>query len=109
MAGALIGVASLDQIPPGSIVPVRMAGVGVALFNVGGRVYAVDDCCVRCGSSLAQGTLRGAEIGCSKCGWHYDVVTGRVSGIPALFADTFEVRIDGSRILLGATPIAHRR
>jgi nitrite reductase/ring-hydroxylating ferredoxin subunit len=65
-------------------------------------VFAVDDSCVRCGSSLAAGTLRGTIVLCSGCDWLYDITTGCVNGIPALQVDTFEVKIVGPTVMLGA-------
>ena len=75
----------------------------VALFNVDGQLFAVDDCCARCGTSLAEGALSGAILSCRGCDWRYDVRTGRVNDLPALRLDTFEVKIVASRILVATT------
>jgi nitrite reductase/ring-hydroxylating ferredoxin subunit len=72
----------------------------IAVFNADGRLFAVDDLCVRCGSSLALGTLRGTVVCCSGCDWRYDVTTGCVNGVPTLRIDTFEVRTDAGRIMV---------
>jgi len=99
-------IARLDQIAPGTAIALATAtGSIVALFNVGGRVFALDDSCIRCGSSLAAGSLRGIDIGCSGCDWQYDVTTGCVNDIPALRIDTFETKIVDARIMV-AMPAA---
>ena len=100
-------VLPLDCLAPGATVPAAIDGSAVALFNVGGSIYATDDFCIRCGGSLAAGTLSGTLVRCSGCDWEYDVVTGSVNGIPALRIDTFEVRIAGPDVLV-PTPLEPR-
>ena len=96
----LIEIASVDGVPAGTAIVVHVAGVPVALFNLDGSMFAVQDTCVRCGSSLAHGTLAGPEVACSGCDWHSDVTTGRVSGVPALRLETFRVTTVGQRVLV---------
>jgi nitrite reductase/ring-hydroxylating ferredoxin subunit len=75
----------------------------VALFDVNGRLYAVEDACMRCGSSIAAGLLAGAEITCNGCSWRYDVTTGCVKGVPALRVNVFEVKTVGARVMVAAS------
>ena len=101
-------IARLDQIAPGTAIAlVTATGSVVALFNVAGHIFTLDDSCIRCGSSLAAGSLRGAEIGCSGCDWQYDVTTGCVNGIPALRIDTFETKIVDARIIVAMPGTSH--
>jgi len=101
-----VDIARLDQVAPARGLAVPIANGVVALFNVNGRIFAVDDSCVRCGSSLAAGTLRGVDVTCSGCDWQYDVTTGCVNGIPALQIDTFEVKAVDSRIMVASPSIS---
>jgi nitrite reductase/ring-hydroxylating ferredoxin subunit len=98
-----VEVSCLDRIAPGAATVVAGADGPIALFNVDGRVFAVDDSCVRCGSSLAAGALDGNHVSCPGCDWRYDVATGCVNGIPALQIDTFEVRVVDSRVMVATT------
>jgi nitrite reductase/ring-hydroxylating ferredoxin subunit len=92
------------RIMPGTGVRIAIAEhFAVALFEVGDRVCAIDDLCVRCGKSLAQGTLRGTIVSCCGCDWRYDITNGRVNDIPALRIDTFETKVVDSRILIATT------
>jgi nitrite reductase/ring-hydroxylating ferredoxin subunit len=54
-----VEVAKLDQLAPGQGMTVTVRGVPVALFNVDGTVYAIDDTCLHAGVSLETGELRG--------------------------------------------------
>jgi len=95
-----VEVASTEQLVAGTGALVKLSNIAIALFNVRGKIFAIDDTCVRCGSSLAAGSLRATEITCSGCDWQYDVTTGRVNGIPALRTDTFEAKIVDTRVFL---------
>jgi len=100
---AFVDIARLDHILAGAAIVVSVNGTAIAVFNIDGSLFAVDDSCVRCGSSLAAGLLSGSHVTCSKCEWRYDVTNGRVNGIPALRIDTFEVRTVGARVMVADT------
>ncbi len=91
-------VARLSEIPEARGLAVALEANSVALFKVGDAVFAVDDACVRCGSSLASGLLDGPVVRCSACGWRYDVITGRTVGVPELRIDTFEATVSDGTI-----------
>jgi len=98
-----VEVCRLERIAPGSATVVSGQHGLIALFNADGQIFAVDDACVRCGSSLAAGTLNGTQVCCSGCDWRYDITTGCVNGIPALAIDTFVVRVVDSRVMISTT------
>lgn len=98
-----IDVAGLDQLARGAGRAVTIAECDVALFNVDGRLFAIEGACLRCGSSLAAAVPTRLEIQCPDCGWRYDIATGTVIAVPALQLHTYEVRIDGSRVLVETT------
>ena len=104
MPTRLVRIARLDQLAPGQGVAVAVAGDAIALFRIDGQTFAIDDACARCGSSLANGTLRGATVACAGCGREYDVRTGAVSGVPALRIDTFDVTVVESVVMLAVEP-----
>ena len=54
-------VAKLDQLAPGQGMTVTVRGVDVALFNVDGSVFAMEDACLHAGVSLGAGELREAR------------------------------------------------
>jgi len=85
------------------ITVVRVADNAIAVFNVDGGLFAIDDSCLRCGASLASGAFRGRQVICSRCDWQYDVITGCVHGVPRLRIDRFEVKIVNSQVLVATT------
>jgi len=98
-----VEAAPLCNIAPGAAIAVVIAETAVALFNADGKIFAVDDSCIRCGSSLAAGSLEGTKVTCSGCEWRYDIRSGCLCGLPALQIDTFEVKIVDSRVMIGKT------
>lgn len=49
----------------------------MALFNVGGEVFAINAVCPHRGGPLANGRLDGHVLACPWHGWTFDVRTGR--------------------------------
>ncbi len=92
-------VAVRSELPPGGKKLVDLDGRSIALFNVGGEFYAIDDVCTHDGGPLAEGELEGAEIRCPRHGARFDVRTGQALGFPAFEAvDTLAVEVRGDDI-----------
>jgi 3-phenylpropionate/trans-cinnamate dioxygenase ferredoxin subunit len=98
-----VETASLDQLPPGTSMVVAVGGDAVALFNVGGLVYAIADSCIHADNSLSAGRLDGKVVTCGGHGWRYDVTTGCVIGIPGLATDSFRTKIVDGKIMVALT------
>src|SRR6478609_3246174 len=65
----------------------------VAIFCAADAVYAIDDPCIRCGTSLCAGSVHRLVVTCAGCGWRYDISTGQVKNVPALRAHVYDLRI----------------
>jgi Rieske [2Fe-2S] domain len=57
-------VADVEQLPPGRGTVVTVEGKDVALFNVDGTVYAIEDACLHHGMSLGTSKLEGKIVTC---------------------------------------------
>jgi nitrite reductase/ring-hydroxylating ferredoxin subunit len=80
---ALTKIATLADVPPGSAKQVAVNGRMLAVFNVGGTVYVLDDTCPHRGGPLSEGEVHGTEV---TCPWHaanFDLTTGRHLSPPA--------------------------
>jgi nitrite reductase/ring-hydroxylating ferredoxin subunit len=82
---------------------VTARGGPVALFNVDGTVYAIDDTCRHAGVSLGTGELRGNIVRCSAHGWRYDVTTGHTMNEPDCRVTRYPVQVVEGMILVDAT------
>jgi nitrite reductase/ring-hydroxylating ferredoxin subunit len=96
-------VATLEQIAPGKSLVVNVAGKSVALFNVEGRIYAIDDSCMHQGASLGAGKLEGKIVTCRAHGLKYDVTTGFVGGSPGFGVASHAVQIVDGRITVAVS------
>jgi 3-phenylpropionate/trans-cinnamate dioxygenase ferredoxin subunit len=110
-----VRVASAADIPPGTMKQVEVAGVRVALVNLGGEFVAIDDTCSHEEASLSRGTLTGEVVVCPKHGARFNVKTGRVLALPAVRSvAVYPVRVEGDEILVAPDPqrsagVPHRR
>ncbi len=78
----LVKVAENEEIQPGHATAVSVNGTRIAVFNVDGKFFAVQDVCPHKGGPIHQGTLSGNVVSCP---WHdvsFDVSSGKLLKIP---------------------------
>lgn len=94
-----VEVAKKSQIPENGAIGVEVEGKRLALINLKGEIYAIDDECPHEGGPLCEGQIIGEEI---ECPWHtsrFNVKTGRVTMDPATKdAATYSVRLAGDAV-----------
>jgi len=92
-------VASVDELTPGTRRVVEVDGTAVAVFNLGGEYYAIEDVCTHDGGELSKGRVEGEEIICQRHGARFSIRTGAVLGPPA-FDDLriFPVRVAQGKV-----------
>lgn len=95
-----IEVARLDQVPVGTGNCFTVAGKDVALFNVDGVIYAMEDSCQHKGSSLGAGQLDGKVVTCRAHGWRYDVTTGNTMNVPGYGVTSYPAKVLDGKILV---------
>lgn len=98
--GNFVKVASTTDIPAGQGSCVEVEGKRIAIFNVDGTYYALDDVCPHQGGPLGEGELEGTTVTCPWHGWEYNVTTGENLDDPDTRQDQFTVKVDGDDILV---------
>jgi nitrite reductase (NADH) small subunit/3-phenylpropionate/trans-cinnamate dioxygenase ferredoxin subunit len=93
-----VTVATIDQIPPGTGRTVEVHGVWIALFNVDGTFYAVDNTCPHAGGPIGEGHLTGEVVECPWHGWTFNVRTGERPDNPNITVACCPVRIVGDQV-----------
>lgn len=78
-----VTVCAAGELAPGAIRVVDVDGVMIAVFNIDGEYFAIEDVCTHDGGELASGTLIGAEITCPRHGAKFCVRTGEALSAPA--------------------------
>ncbi len=95
-----IKVAQVSDVAPGEGKIVQADGEQIALFNVGGRFYAIHNTCLHRGGPLGEGELDETTVTCPWHGWQYDVATGANVRNPAVKVASFNVKIEGTDVLV---------
>lgn len=73
---ALVKVAESTELKPGSGMVVEAAGRELALFNVEGEFYCIDNTCPHMEGPLGEGDLDGDTVMCPWHAWSFNVKTG---------------------------------
>ena len=92
--------ANVADLPPGAAKQVTLAGVEIALFNVNGKLCAVDNTCPHRGGPLSDGALDGSIVNCPWHAWGFDVTTGACLTNPAAKLKTYPVEVQGNDVLV---------
>lgn len=84
---------------PGEVSRIVVDGDAVAVWNVGGRFYALGDVCPHRGFVLSEGALErragGVCIVCPGHFWRYDIETGEHIAGPERIPTYSVVEVDG--------------
>ena len=81
--GEFTTIAETTEIPPGQAKCIEIADRKVAVFNVGGVYYAIDDTCTHRGGPLSEGEVEGTQVTCPWHGAMFNLMSGEVLGPPA--------------------------
>ena len=90
-----VSVAKITEIPKGKAKIVEVSGKRIALCNVEGSIYAIDDVCTHDNGPLGEGEMIGHTIECPRHGARFDVRSGKVLCLPAILpVKTYEVKVE---------------
>lgn len=78
-----IRVCASGELLPGEFRVVWDRDAAIAVFNVDGELYAVEDICTHDGGELAGGEIHGFEVECPRHGARFDLRTGAAMCPPA--------------------------
>ena len=98
---AFVRVASKKDVLNGEVRVFPANGTNIALANVDGTYYALQDVCTHDGGPLGEGFIWGDEIECPRHGARFDVKTGRVMALPAVLpVRTYPVQVEGDEVMV---------
>lgn len=94
-----IEVAPVEELKPGERRVVNVDDVMIAVFNVDGSYYAIEDVCTHDGAPLGSGEIEGDQIICPRHGAHFCLKTGEALTPPAYEpVATFPVRVENGLV-----------
>src|SRR5512138_653901 len=96
-----VKAAQAGDIASGDRKIIQVEGAFIAIFNLDGQYYAIEDVCSHDDGPVAEGDLEGYEIVCPRHGARFDIRDGRVLSFPAITPiRSFPVKIEGNDILI---------
>jgi nitrite reductase (NADH) small subunit len=95
-----------DEIPAGSIREFQVDGTTLAIANIDGKFYAIDNTCLHRGGPLGQGQVSGKTVTCPWHGWQYDVTSGKVTQNPSVGVACYTLEVRGDDIW-AELPVSH--
>ncbi len=96
---AFVKVATMGELVAGKGKQFMVNGRAIALFNVDGKVFAIEDTCPHRGASLSEGET---HLGQVMCPWHaarFDLATGQHLCPPAKSGvKSFPIQVVGDEV-----------
>ncbi len=94
-----VTVAAVGDITPGDCKIVELEDTPVAIYNLDGKYFAVEDLCSHDGGDLAGGAIEGDQVICPRHGARFCIRTGQALTPPA-YEDihSFPLRITADQI-----------
>jgi nitrite reductase/ring-hydroxylating ferredoxin subunit len=94
-------VAGIAELKPGETKRVFVAGIDIALCNLAGSFYAVDNVCTHAYACLTDGYFEADTLECPLHGGRFNVKTGAAGGgIVSEDLRRFAVRVDGGEVFV---------
>ena len=101
-----VPVATRAALAPGGMLAVRFGAYEIALYDVGGEVYATDNLCTHAFAMLTDGSLEGGIVECPLHGGRFEVATGKGLGPPVpCDLKTYAARVVEGEIQLLLPPL----
>ncbi len=97
----LVSVAQAGEIEAGAAKRVMVEDRAIAIFNIGGKYFAVEDNCSHEDTPLSEGYVDEDDcvVECALHGSRFDLRSGKALSLPAIFpVKTFEVVVEGDKL-----------
>jgi nitrite reductase/ring-hydroxylating ferredoxin subunit len=94
-------ISRVDEIEPDDSKRCQHGKRCIALFNLGGRIYATDDICTHAHAHLSEGYIDGETVECPLHQGLFHIPTGRPLSPPVTKPlETYPVKIEGGEVLV---------
>ena len=94
-----VRVCGSEELLPGEFRVVYDGDTAIAVFNIDGELYAIEDVCTHDGGQLTGGHVEGDEIVCPRHGARFCIRTGEALSAPAYEPTAkFPVRVENGEV-----------
>jgi nitrite reductase/ring-hydroxylating ferredoxin subunit len=92
-----------DEVAPGTALKVEKNGLTLAVFNVDGAFYVIDDACTHGPGSLSEGYIEGDVVECNFHNGQFNVRSGEVVSPPCMVpVKTYPARVENGVVVVEA-------
>jgi nitrite reductase/ring-hydroxylating ferredoxin subunit len=81
-------------------------GRPVAIFNISGKLHAIENVCPHMSAPLDDGVVKGKNVVCRLHFWEIDIITGQSVDPPGHCILTYPVKVERGVIKVGIEPPA---
>lgn len=96
----MIKVCHIDELPEKSAKVIMVKDIPVAVFNVGGKIFAWDNRCPHRGASLGDGYITDKTVQCKFHLWEFDIKKECTVANDAIKLKSFPLEIRKGEIFL---------
>ncbi len=90
-----------EDVAAGTALRVEAGGVIVAVFNIEGEFYVIDDACTHGPGSLSEGYIDGDVVECNFHNGQFDIKTGEVVSPPCMIpVKTYPTKVEGGLVVI---------
>ena len=101
MNNGLLKIAGVSDIRSGEAKVFKVEDISIAICNVNGEYFAIENRCTHDNGPLGEGKLFGSQIECPRHGARFDVSSGAVTRQPAYGpVATFPVQVKNEEIFV---------
>jgi nitrite reductase/ring-hydroxylating ferredoxin subunit len=92
-----------DEVAPGTALKVETDGLTLAVFNVDGEFYVIDDACTHGPGSLSEGYIEGDVVECIFHNGQFNIRSGEVVSPPCMVpVKTYPTRVENGMVVVEA-------
>ena len=96
-----IELCNVDDVAIGTALKVEKEGLCVAVFNVDGEFYTLDDLCTHGPGSLSEGYIEGDVVECNFHNGQFNIRTGEVVLPPCMIpAKTYPTSVEKGKVVI---------
>ena len=96
-----IDLCSTADVAPGNALKVETGNLVLAVFNVDGEYFVMDDLCTHGPGSLSEGYIDGEVVECNFHNGQFNIKTGEVVAPPCMVPmKTYKTVVENGRVII---------
>ena len=96
-----IDLCSAADVAPGNALKVETGNLSLAVFNLDGEHYVMDDLCTHGPGSLSEGYIDGDVVECNFHNGQFNIKTGEVVAPPCMVPiKTYKTVVENGRVII---------